>query len=172
MKRAQRFLLPALLALLVAFQVRRSSDLLDAQRLLNSVEQRTAGMLYGGDIDKAKLRAHLVALADARKLDAAEVAIPAQIGSQHLMLGELEPARRAYVAAMQLEPRPEILVNLGKVFYSQGAEMRAVRFFGQAVRLDPRLMKEVPLSLRSAVSDALRRKDDPHGPDEDGQVEP
>ncbi len=41
------------------------------------------------------------------------------------MLGELEPARRAYVAANRLEPRPEILVNLGKVNFSQGASVRS-----------------------------------------------
>lgn len=166
MRSALRFLLPALLALAVVAQVRRSSDLMRAQHLLWSVERRTMVMLRTGALDKPKLRAHLEALSDARKLDFAEVAIPALMGSQHLMLGELEPARRAYATAKLLEPRPEILVNLGKVNYSQGATKRALRDFSQAVLLDPRLMQEVPKDFRQQVSDALRSQDDANGADE------
>jgi len=166
-KRALRFLLPALLALAIVAQVRRSSDLMRAQHLLWSVERRTVAMLRSGALDKPKLRAHLEALADAQKLDPAEVAIPTLIGSQHLMLGELEPARQAYFAANRLEPRPEILLNLGKVGYSQGGRARAVQFFARAVRLDPRLLREVPQDLQGAVSDALRGQDDANGTDED-----
>ncbi len=138
-----------------------------AQHLLWGVERRTLAMLRSGELDKIKLRGHLGALADARRLDPAEVAVPVLQGSQHLMLGEAEPARRAYYAANQLEPRPEILVNLGKVNYSIGAQKRAVTHFAQAVLLDPRLIKEVPPALEATVLDALRRQDDPYGPDED-----
>ena len=166
MRIALRFLLPALLALAVVAQVRRSSDLMLAQHLLYSVERRTMVMLRTGSIDKAKLRAHLEALSDARKLDWAEVAIPTLTGSQHLMLGEIEPARVAYIIAYRLEPRPEILVNLGKVCYTQGARKRAIDYFSQAALLDPRLMQEVPKDLRQQVSDALRSQDDANGADE------
>lgn len=157
MKPALRFLLPVLLALAVVAQVRRTSDLMHAQHLLYSVERRSLAMLRSGDLDKAKLRAHLIALADARELDRADVAIPVMVGSQHLMLGELEPAWRAYVVARRLEPRPEILVNMGKVRYSLGKKKGALRLFEQAVLLDPRLLKEVPPSLQAEVSDALGR---------------
>ena len=94
------------------------------------VERRTLAMLRGGDLDKAKLRAHVAALGDARQLDRADVAIPTLLGSQHLILGELALARKVYLAAQRLEPRPEILVNLGKVSYSQAQGERAVRYFG------------------------------------------
>ena len=67
---------------------------------------------------------------------------------------------------MRLEPRPEILVNLGKVRYAQGARDRAIRLFAQAVLLDPRMRREVPPDLKAAVSDALRRKDDANRPDQ------
>ena len=161
MKLAMRLLLPALLAVAVVAQVRRSSDLMRAQHLLWSVERRTLAMLRSGDLDKVKLRGNLEALADARVLDYAEVAIPTLQGSQHLMLGEIEPARSDYFIAYRLEPRPEILINLGKVCYSQGARKRAAQFFAQAVLLDPRMMKEVPEDFRTTVSDALRREDYP-----------
>jgi Flp pilus assembly protein TadD len=159
--------MPALMALLVAGQMQRSSALMKAQRLLYSVERRTLEMLRTGEIDKAKLRAHLAALSDARALDPAEVAIPMQIGSQYMMLGELEPARSAYFEALRLEMRPEILVNLGKVRYGQGARPEAIRLFRKAVLLDPRMQREVPPDLKAAVSNALRRKDDANRPDED-----
>jgi tetratricopeptide (TPR) repeat protein len=167
MKKALRWLLPALLALAVVAQVRRSSELMRAQHLLFSVERRTLAMLHGGALDKPKLRAHLEALADARKLDRAEVAILTLIGSQHLMLGELELARRAYLSANRLEPRPEILINLAKVEYSQGAFERALNYFGDAVLLDPHLLREVPETLRAAVSNALRGEDDANGANQD-----
>ncbi len=166
MRNVRRFLLPALLALAFVAQVRRSSDLMRAQHLLWSVERRTTEMLRTGTIDRVKLRGNLQALADARQLDLAEVAVPTLMGSQYLMLGELEPARRAYVTANRLEPRPEILVNLGKVNYSQGAVKRALRDFAQAVLLDPRMMQEVPQEFQQKVSDALRSQDDANGADE------
>lgn len=166
MSRVLRFVLPVLLALAVAAQMERSSGLMRAQHLLYSVDRRTLAMLRTGTLDKAKLRAHLDALADAQALDWAEVATPTLVGSQHLMLGELEPARTAYFTALQLEPRPEILINLGKVCYSQGSWKRAVRYFAQAALLDPRLLQEVPQELAQQVSDALRSQNDTDGADE------
>ena len=173
MRLALRLLLPALLAIGFIAQVQRAANLTRAQRLCNMVERRTLSMLRGGGLDKAKLRAHVAALGDAQKLDRADVAIPMLLGSQHMMLAELELARRVYLAANRLEPRPEILVNLGKVSYSQAQGERAVRYFARAVALDPWLEREVPESLRAAVSaaakslDALRSQDDADGADED-----
>jgi Tfp pilus assembly protein PilF len=167
MRTALRFLLPALLAVALVLQMKRGAELMRAQHLLWSVEQRTLAMLRTGNLEKPKLRAHLQALSDAQKLDWAEVAVPTLMGGQHLMLGEVELARQAYTSANQLESRPEILVNLGKVCYSQGASKRAIRFFAQAVLLDPRLFSEVPEPLRFEVSDALRSQDDSDGTDED-----
>jgi hypothetical protein len=173
MRLALRLLLPALLAIGFIAQVQRAANLTRAQRLCNMVERRTMAMLRGGGLDKAKLRAHVAALGDAQKLDRADVAIPTLLGSQHMMLAELELARRVYLAANRLEPRPEILVNLGKVSYSQAQAERAVRYFARAVALDPWLQREVPESLRPAVAvaakslDALRGEDDADGADED-----
>ena len=173
MKLVLRLLLPALLAVGLVAQAQRAANLTRAQRLCNMVERRTLAMLRSGDLDKAKLRAHVAALGDAQKLDRADVAIPTLLGSQHLMLGELALARKVYLAAQRLEPRPEILVNLGKVSYSQAQGERAVRYFARAVALDPWLEREVPESLRAAVAaaakslDALRSQDDADGADED-----
>jgi len=166
MKTAMRLLLPALLAVVFVAQVRRSSDLLRAQHLLWSVELRTLAILRSGTMDKVKLSGNIAALTEAQKLDPAEVAIPTLIGSENLILGKLEPARSAYLTAYRLEPRPEILLNLGKVAYSQGKNVRAVYFFVRAVLLDLRMMKEVPEDLRERVSDALRSQDDADGADE------
>ena len=173
MKLALRLLLPALLAVGLVAQAQRAAHLTRAQRLCNMVERRTLAMLRSGDLDKAKLRAHVAALGDAQKLDRADVAIPTLLGSQHLMLGELALARKVYLAAQRLEPRPEILVNLGKVSYSQAQGERAARHFARAGALDPWLEREVPESLRAAVAaaakslDALRGQDDADGADED-----
>ena len=167
MKRAMRFLLPALLAIAVVAQVRRSSDLMRAQHLLWSVERRTMVVMRSGTLDRMKLRSHIEALEDARKLDPAEVGVPTLLGSQHLLLGELEPASRAYLAANRLESRPEIILNLGKVGYSQGLSERSRNYFAQAVLLDPRMIREVPESYRQVVLDALRSQNDTDGANQD-----
>lgn len=167
MKLAMRFLLPALLAVAVVAQVRRSSDLMRAQHLMWGVELRTRAIMRSGSFDKVKLRGNIEALRDAQALDPAEIGIATLIGSQYLLLGELESARKAYWAANLLEPRPEIILNLGKTCYSQNQPMRAARFFAQAVLLDPRLIQEVPEDFRARVLDALRSQDDADGADED-----
>jgi len=167
MKFALRLALPALLAVVLVAQIRRSSDLMRAQHLLWSVERRTLVMLRTGDLDKVKLRGHLQALAEAERLDPAEIGVPTLSGSQHLMLGEVQLARQAYTAAFKLEPRPEILINLGKVRHAQGAKKQAVRYYGQAVLLDPRMLREVPEELRQTVSDTLRSQDYSDSTDED-----
>ena len=172
MKLALRLLLPVLLAVAVVAQVRRSSDLMRAQHLLWSVERRTMAIMRSGELDRVKLRGHVEALADAGRLDPAEVAVPTLLGSQHLLLGELEAASQAYLAANRLESRPEIILNLGKVGYSQGLSERSRNYFAQAVLLDPRMIREVPESYRQVVLDALRREHDANGADEDRQVEP
>jgi Tfp pilus assembly protein PilF len=167
MKLAMRLLLPGLLAIAFVAQLQRSADLTRAQHLLWSVERRTMAMMRSGSFDKVKLRGNIEALNDAQRLDPAEIGVPTLIGSQHLLLGEPEAARRAYQAANRLESRPEIILNLGKVGYSQGWPKRAVHFFSQAVLLDPRMMKEVPEDFREKVSDALRSQDDPDSAYED-----
>lgn len=168
MRRLARFVLPAIFAAWVVAQVGRAADLMRAQHILWSVDRRTMEMIRTRDLDKIKLRGNLEALDAARKLDYVEVAIPALQGGQHLMLGEIERARLAYVVALQLEPRPEVLINLGKVCYRQGATKRAAKYFAQAVLLDPRMMSEVPEDFRDEVSDALRSQDDADGADENG----
>jgi cytochrome c-type biogenesis protein CcmH/NrfG len=165
LKLVGRLLLPLVLGVLVFAQIRRGSELLQAQRLLYSVERRTMAMLRSGELEPAKMRAHLQALADARELDPAEVAVPVLEGSQYLMLGELEPALAAYLTAKRLEPRPEILINLGKICNSKREHKRTLHFFSLAVLLDAQLIREVPEPLRQPVLDALRSQDDADGAD-------
>lgn len=151
MKRLARWVLPALLLLAFALDLRRSGDIVRAQRLLRAVEGRTVAMLKSGNLQRPLLLAHVEALRDALRLDPADVAIRVAIGSEYLLLGDLERARLAYEEALAFEPRPEILLNLGKVALAAGDEERARAHFARAVRLDPLMRREVPEGHRDAL---------------------
>ena len=62
MKRLARWVLPALLLLAFALDLRRSGDIVRAQRLLRAVEGRTVAMLKSGNLQRPLLLAHVEAL--------------------------------------------------------------------------------------------------------------
>jgi len=146
--RFARWALPALLLLAFALDLKRSGDIVRAQRLLRSVEGRTVAMLQSGNMQRALLLAHVEALRDAKRLDPADVAIRVALASEYLLLGDLEKARVAYEEALAFEPRPEIVLNLGKVAQAAGDEELARTHFAHAVKLDPLLRSQVPKEYR------------------------
>ena len=168
MRPASRWVAPALLAALLVAHGQMSLHRLRAQRLLWSVESRTIALLQTRSLTRQQIAAHLHALADAERLDPSEVGIPTAIGGQHFLLGQTEAARTAYRRARQLEPRPEILLNLGKLRLMEGQRRAAVVLITRAVALDPWLKREVPAELLEPVLDALRSEYRPDGADEDG----
>lgn len=146
-----RWALPALLLVALVLAVRRSGDIVRAQRVLRAVEGRTMAMIQSGNLQRPLLLAHVEALRDAMRLDPADVAIRVALGSEYLLVGDLEKARVAYEAALAFEPRPQIVLNLGKVALAAGDEEEARVQFARAVKLDPLLRPQVPERLRDAL---------------------
>jgi len=146
--------LMAVLLLALAGQWLRGSARLRAGRLLAQVEELTTAALAQGSTPRGLLRANLDALRQAAALDPVEVGVPIARGTQYLLFGDPEMAVEAYRAALALEPRPEIYLNLGRAESAARRPEDARRDYGLALRLDPRFLLTVPPDMRpSPASD-------------------
>jgi tetratricopeptide (TPR) repeat protein len=164
--RILRFAAPAILLAAFVLALREAGDILRAQRLVRAVEARTLLMMRSGQLQRPLLLAHVAALADAKRLDPAEVAARVATGSEYLLLGDYAKARAAYEEALALEPRPEIYLNLGKAWLGENEPARAREQFARALKGDPNLAREIPADL-AAASDPLRGENDPDGAQQD-----
>ena len=151
MKGLPRLGLAAALAAALVAQVLRARDLARAQTVLRSVEARSSEIARGTSVDSRVLRAHLLALDDAQRLDPAEVAIPIARGNQYLLLGAYESAIEAYRAAQRLERRPETHLNLAEALLRLDRRDEAIAELALVLRLDPMLGKRVPGELEAEV---------------------
>lgn len=147
MKRLAWVVLP-LLALGLLAQTGRMRDRLMASRMLRQVELLSMAALSRGEMPRGLVPANLELLRRAAVLDRTEVGVLVARGTQYLLLGNGGQAAAAYRAALDLEPRPEIHLNLGRALLMAGDPEGARREFGLALRLDPRLAPLVPAELR------------------------
>lgn len=138
----------SLLALALVAQTGRMRDRLLASRILRQVELRSIAVISRGEMPRGLVPANLELLRRASALDRTEVGIPIARGTQYLLLRNGAQAATAYSAALELEPRPEIHLNLGRALLMSGDLAGARREFGLALRLDPRLEPAVPAELR------------------------
>jgi tetratricopeptide (TPR) repeat protein len=151
-----RWVLAGLLAAALAAQLAAARDRFRATRILRSVELRTEQMVASGAADSRALRAHLLALEDAARLDPAEVGIAISRGNQYLLLGATESAVEAYRAAQRLERRPETHLNLGEALLRLGRREEALAELAWAMRLDPTLRARIPDALRDEIRSRAR----------------
>ncbi len=138
---------PLLILALVA-QTGRMRDRLLASRILRQVELRSIVAISRGEMPRDLVPANLELLRRASGLDRTEVGIPIARGTQYLLLRNADQAAAAYRDALELEPRPEIHLNLGRALLMNGDIDGARREFRLALRIDPRLASAVPASLR------------------------
>ncbi len=136
--------LVALLALALVGQTVRWRDRLAASRLLREVEAVTMSAMAARQLSEPLLFRHLEVLRTAASKDPVEVGIPIAAGTQYLLLRRNDAAIRAYEKAVALEPRPEGYLNLGRAQLAAGRPEEARANFQRAVRLEPRLILEVP----------------------------
>jgi tetratricopeptide (TPR) repeat protein len=140
-------LLPLLAGALLA-QAARAHALLGASRRLRTASVVAARVAGAGERAAPIQRANLALLRRAAELDPADVRAPAWRGSLHLLLGNPHEAAAAYREALELEPRPEVHLNLARALLAAGELEGARRHFALAVRLDPALAPEVPAAGR------------------------
>jgi O-antigen ligase len=138
---------PLLLLALLA-QTGRMRDRLIASRMLRQVELLSMAALSRGEMPRGLIPSNLELLRRASLLDRTEVGIPVARGTQYLLLGNGDQAAAAYRQALELEPRPEVHLNLGRALLMAGDREGARRELQLAVRLDPQLAPIVPAELR------------------------
>jgi Flp pilus assembly protein TadD len=143
MKKLAWVLMPLLVLGLLA-QTGRMRDRLLASRMLRQVELLSMAALSRGEMPRGLAPANLEVLRRAAALDRTEVGIPIARGTQYLLLNNGDQAAAAYRAALELEPRPEIHLNLGRALLMAGDPEGARRELALAVRLDPHLAPLVP----------------------------
>lgn len=139
---------PLVLALGIALaaQTLRWHDRRTASRTLRAVEAVTLAAWRAQRTDV--LQTHVRVLRDVAKRDPLEVGIPIARGSQHFLLDQPQAAIEAYEEALKLEPRPETYLYLGRALDLAGRRDEAQIHFQRAVRIDPRLLPQVPLAYR------------------------
>lgn len=119
---------------------------LSVSRLLNTVERMTLPAYRAQRADV--LQTHVELLRRAEERDPLEVGLPTARGSQHFLLRQNQAAIGAYEEALRLEPRPETYLYLGRALDQEGRTDEAARAFRTALRIDPRLLPQVPQGYR------------------------
>lgn len=137
-----------LLALALLAQTDRLRDRLTAARMLRQVELLSMAAIERGQMPRGLVPANLELLRRASPLDPTQVGVPIARGTQYLLLNNGTSAARSYREALELEPRPEVYLNLGRALAAAGEREEARRNFRLALRLDPRLDPEVPPDMR------------------------
>jgi len=128
------------LAAVIALAVfRRGAALWRADQILATVEVVSNQAAAAGGLPPRLLERHLDLLRRAERLDPAKVGIPLARGSQYLLKGSEGAAARAYERALELEPRAEIYLNLGRARLRLGEEDSAEAALRRAVAIDPKL---------------------------------
>ncbi len=108
-----------------------------------------------GRLSQRLLMHNLELLRVAEPLSPVEVALPIARGGQYLLLERPQAAIRAYQRALEIEPRGEIYVHLGRAYLKLGDREAAEEAFRTAMILDHTQRKRV----RGYVSRGPRRSD-------------
>ncbi|MFP3941489.1 MAG: O-antigen ligase family protein [Thermoanaerobaculia bacterium] len=140
--------LAALAAL--GFQIDRATDRLGASKRLRVAKVMSREVSRSGRAPRPVVAGNLRVLREARRLDPSDVGILVALAGQYMLLERPEAAVDAYREALELEPRPEICLNLGNALLATGRRSEAREAFQAAIRLAPRLRQQVPPGMRQA----------------------
>ena len=142
------FMLAAWISICLVMQTVRWRDRMEASRVLRQVEILSMAAATRGEAPPQLMSTNLEALRRIEGKDPVEVGIPIAQGTQYLFLTRFDRAAEAYQEALELEPRPEGYLNLGRAQWFAGRRDEARVSFATAVRLDPRLASQVPRDAR------------------------
>jgi tetratricopeptide (TPR) repeat protein len=158
--RAGRIALALLLVMAVWVQTDRALERLDASRRVRVVEGRSLAMMAQGGVVRQVVEANLRELEEVRRIAPGDVAVPMSIGSQYLVTGRPEAAVRAYQEALDVEPRPEVYLNLARARLALGEREAAGEAFAAAQTLAPRARREIPREFHLRSPDPADARED------------
>lgn len=136
------------LALLLLLQARTAQRVLRASQIVRLIEATSPRAAGAGAAGEALLRRNLALAQEAVELDPSSVAAAQAKGSVYLLLGRPQQASDAYEAALRLQPAAELYMDLGHASFAAGDLTTARRQFARAVKLDNRLLEQVPAAAR------------------------
>jgi tetratricopeptide (TPR) repeat protein len=136
--------LVALIAAALVVQTGRLRSRIQAGQLLRRVEARTYEAVVTGRLPFEVASANQADLDRAAGLDPLEVGIPLAYGSQYLLMQQPDSAIELYRRALEIEPRPEIYLNLGRAELQSGRIAEARDHFKTALALDPSFFSQIP----------------------------
>jgi tetratricopeptide (TPR) repeat protein len=148
----QRWLGPTLvaaLAIALVLECARARSLLLASHILGRSEALAEAMLASGTIDRQYLAAASKRLEHAATLAPGDARIPLALGSHYYLLGNGPEAVRWYRRALEVEPRPEIYLNLGRSLWVGGQREEGGELMRIAALLEPSLQAAIPLEARA-----------------------
>lgn len=140
----------AALLLVVVVSV-RGEAMLRADLTLNRAERGTESMLASGRIDRLVLRQRIEQLQRATREAPYDSRLPLVVGSHYLLLGDAAQAESWYRRALDIEPRPEIYLNLGRALTAEHKQEEGAEALQAAVDLEPSLLKSLSPPLRVLV---------------------
>lgn len=142
-----------LLATALMLEIGRANRLWRASRVAAVVKSVTIMANQRGRLSRQLLQHNLELLRVTEPLSPTEVALPIARGGQFLLLDRPQAAIRAYRQALEIEPRGEIYVHLGRAYLKLGDRYAAEKAFRTAMILDHTQRKRV----RGFVSQAVVR---------------
>lgn len=135
-------LCPLLVAVLV-LAIGRAESLWRASRAAAVVKDVTIAASQRGRLSRQLLQHNLEVLKVTEPLSPVEVALPIARGGLYLLLDRPQAAIRAYERALEIEPRGEIYVHLGRAYLKLGDPKAAEEAFRTAMILDQTQRKRV-----------------------------
>ncbi len=146
-----------LLGLALVWQTGQVRDRIGASKRLRVVDAVTAkAVSSGGRVPPQLIGGSIRLLHQAERLDPSNVAIETALAGQYLLADRPQRAEEAFRQALALEPRPEIYLNLARTLLTKGDRKAAIQAYENAVRLAPRLIQQVPGTMRPAIRRATR----------------
>ena len=147
------WVLVPLLAVALLLELGRARRLWQGSRAAAIVKDVTIEANRRGRLSRRVLTHNLELLRVAEPMSPVEVALPIARGGQYLLLKRPQAAIRAYERALEIEPRGEIYVHLGRAYLTLGDREAAEEAFSMAMILDHTQRRRV----RGFVTKRLRR---------------
>jgi tetratricopeptide (TPR) repeat protein len=117
---------------------------MEAARIRRRVEGISLAQAATGRVNRAVVANQVRDLRRAAERDPLDPGIPMLLAGQYMLLQRPEEAAKIYREVLDLEPRPETYLNLGRALQQTGDEAAARDAFERAVVLDWRLRQHVP----------------------------
>jgi tetratricopeptide (TPR) repeat protein len=113
---------------------------------------------FGGALPRRFMDDNLSILEHAREQDPASVEAAVSQAGYLFLLRRYEAAEKVYLEALELEERPEIHANLGRLYLQQERFEEAIASFEKALKVDPQLAPTLNPLIESSRGELRARK--------------